>query len=97
MARLVLATLARPYRGLDDPCLRLHGSQGFWNERGYLMGLFAAVSKRLVKREVRQRETTQRRALVVASVDSDRTVKDVNAVSAHSSAQREERCRGMAK
>ncbi len=61
------------------------------------MGLFAAVSERLVKREVRQREATQRRAMVVARVDPDRTVEDINAVSAHSSAQRQERCWGMAK
>src|SRR5687768_3098144 len=60
------------------------------------MGLFAAVGEGLIKREVRQRKATQRGAVVIAGVDSDRTVEDVDAMPSYSTAQRQERCRCMA-
>ena len=56
------------------------------------MGLFVAVAERLVKREVRQRKATQRRLVVIAGVDADGAVKDIDSVSTQSSAQRQE-CR----
>ena len=58
----------------------LHLAELFGDEGGDLVGFFAAVSEGLVEIEVRKSDTAQRRLMVVASVEADCTVRDVNAV-----------------
>ena len=52
------------------------------------MRFLVAVGEGLVEREVRKGQTTERRLVVVARVDTDRAVEDVNAVASYSPAQR---------
>ena len=41
------------------------------------MGFLVAVGERLIKREVGQRKTTERRLMIVSSVDADSAVKNI--------------------
>ena len=56
-----------------------------------------SIGKRLVQRKIRKREATQRRLQVIAGIDSDRAVRDIDAVSAHPSAQRKQWCGSVTK
>ncbi len=60
------------------------------------MGRSLAVGERLIEREVGQRQARQRRVQVVAGVDADGTVENIDAVPSQTPAQRKERRRRMA-
>src|SRR5882724_2263140 len=77
--------------------LPLHLFQTFRNKRSDLMGRRLTVGECLIQRKVRQRQTRQRRLQVVARVDADGAVVDVNAVTAQAAAPRQKRRGGMAK
>src|SRR5438309_7503778 len=61
------------------------------------MRLVATVGERLIEREVRERQTAQRRMLIVAGVETDGTVEDIDAVTSESAAQRQKSCRRVTK
>ena len=61
------------------------------------MGRGVAVSKNLIQGEVRQRQAGQRRLKVVAGVDADGAVEEINPVTAQPAAPGQERGRRMAK
>src|SRR6185436_2614540 len=61
------------------------------------MRFLVAVRKGLVEREVGQRKTAQRRLQVVAGIDADGAVRNVDAMSAHSSTQWQQGRRRVAK
>src|SRR5882672_10553034 len=57
----------------------------------------AAVGECLIQREVRQRQTGERRVKVVARVDADGAVENINSVTAQAAAPGQELSRGVAK
>ena len=67
---------------ISDARPALHLAQGFGDEGCDLVGLFVAVREGLIETEIGQRETTQRRLMVVTGVETHGTVRDVNAVTA---------------
>src|SRR6266481_7101611 len=77
--------------------LPLHFFQSFRNERSDLMRGAVTISERLIQSKVRQRQTSQRRLKVVAGVDADRAVKEINAVTAQAATPWQKRRRGVAK
>src|SRR6185503_7165638 len=77
-------------RGLDNTGLALHFFERLGNEGSDLVILLTAVCISLIKIEIRQRDTAQRRVVVVAGVESDGAVRDVDAVTSESSSQRKQ-------
>src|ERR1700730_15165433 len=71
----------------------LHRLQGFRNERGDVVGFFAAIGEGLIQGEVRQRQAGERREMVVARIDANNAVEDVNAMPSQAPAQRQKRRR----
>lgn len=58
----------------------LHFAQLLRDEGGDLVSLFAAVGEGLKEVEVGERETAQRRLMVVTGIEADGAVRDVNSV-----------------
>src|SRR6185437_12429235 len=83
-------------RLVDDAGLALHFLEGLRDEGGDLEGFFAAVRIGLVEIEVWEGETTQRGVVVVAGVEADGAVRNINAVATEATAQGQQRRRGVA-
>jgi len=74
----------------------LHGAEFFGDEVGDLVRDEVAVGEGLVEGEVGEREAGQGRVVVVARVYADGAVRDVDAVAAEATEERQERRRRVA-
>ena len=74
-----------------NPGLLAHLFQSLRDEGRDLVGFLMAVGECLVEGKVRKGETTEWRLVVVACVDANRAVEDVNAVTSDSASQRQQR------